>query len=145
RARTQLGYVPEAADPPGHLTGAELFDLIRALKRAPPVPAALIDQLAVGPLVAARIERLSLGERRRVCLAAALIGDPRVLILDEPTNGLDVAGVPVLGQVLRDRAEAGAAVLLATHDHAFAERLADVRLRLGGGRLDRPRADGATE
>ena len=135
-SRQALGYVPEAANPPGFLSGAELFDLVRQLKGAAALNEEIHRALGLGAIEHSRIERLSLGERRRVCLAAALIGDPALLVLDEPTNGLDVDGVSTLVQLLRDARERGAAILIATHDRAFADQVADVRLHLAGGQLE---------
>jgi len=134
-ARRQLGYVPEAADPPGHLTVAELFALVAALKDAHPLDPAVRDRLGVDPFVDQRIERLSLGERRRACLAAALVGDPSVLVLDEPSNGLDADGTQTLVDLLRERRESGTAILVATHDQGLIEALAGTRVRLADGRV----------
>src|SRR5262249_2612973 len=80
---------------------------------APP-PAALARPGIAGP----RSGSLSLGQRRRACLGPALVGSPWLLVLDEPTNGLDLAGVELLARLLRDHAGRGA-VLVATHDLAF--------------------------
>lgn len=135
-AKKLLGYVPEAANPPGHLTGDELLGLVGALKHASPLPAGIRQALGLDAIAGARIERLSLGERRRVCLAAALIGEPLVLVLDEPTNGLDAGGVGTLLELLRERRTQGAAILIATHDKSFAEEIADTRLRLEDGRVE---------
>jgi ABC-type multidrug transport system ATPase subunit len=133
--RRRMGYVPEAADPPGHLSGAELWGLVRALRGAAPLSADLRAQLGVDALADKRIERMSLGERRRTCLAAALIGDPAALVLDEPTNGLDAAGAADLETLVRERAAAGAAVIVATHDAAFAAAVGDDGWRLEAGAL----------
>ena len=59
-------------------------------------------------------------------------------MLDEPTNGLDSGGIVMLGDVLRDRCDAGAAILLATHDAEFADGVADARLHLEHGQLAQP-------
>ena len=134
-ARRRLGYVPEAASPPGYLSGEELFELVCGLKSAPPLDAEVRAALELDAIVSQRIERLSLGQRRRICLAAALIGDPAVLILDEPTNGLDVTGVDTLAGILRRHRDGGATVLVATHDREFAEAIGDVHLELSEGRL----------
>lgn len=134
-ARRYLGYVPEKANPPGHMTGDELFGLVCRLKGADPLPHSIRDALAIDAIANGRIERLSLGERRRVCLATALIGDPILLVLDEPTNGLDTQGVDTLASLLQARRDAGSAVLIATHDHAFADDIGDVRFELESGRL----------
>lgn len=134
-ARQALGYVPEAANPPGHMSGAELFALVCRLKQAAPLADEVYRGLGLERLAHARIERLSLGERRRVCLGAALIGDPALLVLDEPTNGLDRNGVATLVEVLRERRKVGTAVLVATHDRGFADEVADIRMHLSEGRL----------
>ena len=128
--KARLGYVPEAADPPAHLTVDELLALVAALRRAPPLPAALQTELGLDGIGGQRIGSLSLGQRRRACLGAALVGGPWLLVLDEPTNGLDPAGVDLLGRLLGEHAARGA-VLLATHDLDFADGLGARRHALG--------------
>src|SRR5690606_7299289 len=76
RGRRRIGYVPEAADPPGRLSGRGVLDLVAALKRAPSASAELRHRLGLGPLLSRPIAAMSLGQRRRLCLAAALIGEP---------------------------------------------------------------------
>ena len=78
---------------------------------------------------------MSLGERRRTCLAAALVGDPELLVLDEPTNGLDADGVDMLAAILGERVDYGATVLLATHDLGFARRMGARVFEPKSGRL----------
>jgi len=135
-ARRALGYVPEAANPPGHMTGAEVLDLVRALKQCEPIASDLRQTLDVDAFAHQRMSRMSLGQRRRICLAAALTGDPRVLVLDGPTNGLDAAGVETLAGLLEQCRDRGCAILLATHDAEFIAPLADARLHIAQGRLD---------
>jgi len=123
RARTSLGYVPEGADPPGFLLASELWALCATSRGVEPPPPALRDELGLDELEAVAIERMSLGQRRRACLGAALIGPPRLLVLDEPDNGLDVKRLDALVGLLRDHAAAGRACILASHDSAWLERL----------------------
>jgi len=86
--------------------------------------------------------RLSGGEKKRVAVASALATRPEVLVLDEPTAGQDLLFRQALGDLLLDLADEGRAVLMVTHDLAFAERYAARWLVLGGGTIA---ADGAPE
>ena len=76
----------------------------------------------------------SRGQRQRAALARALVHGPKLLLLDEPTTGLDTKGVERLRAVVREEAERGAVVLVVTHDEGFAEQ-GDVRLVLERGRV----------
>src|SRR6185503_10651799 len=69
-----------------------------------------------------RLERMSLGMRRRACLGAAWLGPPALLVLDEPDNGLDAARLAALLDQIAARAAAGGAVVVATHDPAVIDR-----------------------
>ena len=73
--------------------------------------------------------------RQRLNLATALLGDPSVLVLDEPTNGLDPEGIAWLRRLLRDFAEEGRTVLVASHVLSEAERLVDDVSVMHRGRL----------
>jgi ABC-type multidrug transport system ATPase subunit len=136
-ARARIGFVPEGADPPPHLLVGELLSLCAALKQADLPPAPLLERIGVGPLLEQPIGSLSLGQRRRTCLAAALVGDPLLLVLDEPTNGLDPGGVEMLASLLRDRSEADRMALISTHDLAFAGAARARLVRLENGRVAR--------
>ncbi len=85
----------------------------------------LLDDFGLGELRATRYDELSTGLQRRLALVLAIAHDPRALILDEPTAGLDVASRAELHRAIRTLSERGTTVLLATHDMAEAERLAD--------------------
>ncbi len=133
--RRHVGYAPEGADAPGHLTGGELWALVASLR-----PDARLDDettalLELGPLAGVRLERMSLGQRRRAVLAAALIGAPPLLLLDEPDNGLDVAGLDALVRLVAREAARGAALVVATHDPEVRARLAARPLTMAAGRL----------
>jgi ABC-2 type transport system ATP-binding protein len=135
--RRHVGYVPEGADAPGHLTAAELWALVGGLRDG----AALDDNtraaLALDGIARLRFERMSLGQRRRACLAAALIAAPPALVLDEPDNGLDTEGLAAMATLLAEAAARGAGVLIATHDPAVRTRIASRELVLDGGKLVR--------
>ncbi len=82
-----------------------------------------------------KIDQYSKGMRQRLALAAALLGDPEVLILDEPLDGLDPAGQMVFKARLRDIADQGRTVVVSSHDLADIEALADYVIVLNHGRL----------
>lgn len=82
-----------------------------------------------------RVGLLSLGMRQRLGIAHALIGRPRLLVLDEPSNGLDPEGMRWLDGLLRDFADRGGAVLVSTHQLAAAERMADRVVAISRGRV----------
>ena len=89
-----------------------------------------------------RVRQYSLGMRQRLGLAQALLGEPEVLILDEPANGLDPEGIRWMRGLLRDFADRGGTVLLSSHLLAEVEAVADRLLIIGNGRIV---ADGSRE
>jgi ABC-2 type transport system ATP-binding protein len=82
-----------------------------------------------------RVGNYSLGMRQRLGIAAALIGDPSTLILDEPANGLDPAGIRWMRDLLRDYADNGGTVLLSSHLLTEIEIIADDIVMIGQGRI----------
>ncbi len=82
-----------------------------------------------------RVRNYSLGMRQRLGIAAALIGDPEVLILDEPANGLDPGGIRWMRDLLRDYANRGGTVLLSSHLLHEIEVIADDIVVIGNGRI----------
>ena len=133
--RRHVGYVPEGADAPGHLTAAELWALVGGLRGGAAVDAAVTAALELDVLAPLRFDRMSLGQRRRACLAAALIGAPPALVLDEPDNGLDDRGLAAMAVLLAAATARGAGVLIATHDPAVRSRIATRELVLEQGKL----------
>ena len=133
--RSRIGFVPEAANPPGRMTGGQLLALVAALKAAPVPDEAAIAALGLDAILDQPIASLSLGQRRRLCLRAALVGEPALLLLDEPSNGLDIDGVAVLSKTLEDAATAGTIVVLATHDRELVARLGARILELERGSI----------
>jgi ABC-type multidrug transport system ATPase subunit len=123
RARRSLGYCPEAAYAPGFLLAGELWALCSATRGTPPPTPELIDALGLDELRELALERMSLGQRRRACLAAALLGPPKLLVLDEPDNGLDAKRLDALVTLLAAHVAAGHAAIVATHDAALLDRL----------------------
>ncbi|SCG43591.1 ABC transporter ATP-binding protein [Micromonospora halophytica] len=97
---------------------------------------AVLDQVGLNATAAKRrVGAYSLGMRQRLGLALALLGDPRVLILDEPANGLDPEGIFWMRGLLRDFADRGGTVLLSSHLLREVEAVADRVVVIGGGRV----------
>ncbi|MEU4337136.1 ATP-binding cassette domain-containing protein [Micromonospora lupini] len=97
--------------------------------------AAKLDLVGLNAVAAKRrVRAYSLGMRQRLGLAHALLGDPRVLILDEPANGLDPEGIFWMRGLLRDFADRGGTVLLSSHLLREVEAVADRLVVIGGGR-----------
>ena len=105
----------------------------------PPLPATLVQAMGLGREVFdAPVARLSTGERQRLAIARCLARSPEVLLLDEPTAALDERSKLEVEAVLKTRLDAGASLLLVTHDPAQAARLSARSVRLHAGRLDAP-------
>lgn len=96
----------------------------------------LLDLVGLTPAEAGRrVRHYSLGMRQRLGIAFALLGDPPVLILDEPANGLDPAGIHWMRGLLREHAARGGTVLLSSHLLHEVERIADELVLIGRGRI----------
>ena len=95
----------------------------------------LLDLVGLGPVARTRYRRLSGGERQRLGLALALVGRPEVVILDEPTAGMDPEARAATRAIVADLRDDGAAILLTSHDLTDVERLADRICVLDGGRI----------
>jgi ABC-2 type transport system ATP-binding protein len=95
----------------------------------------LLGCLGLAPHSDERCESLSKGMRQKVALAGALVHDPRLIVLDEPFTGLDAASARLAKTMLRERVEAGCAVIMTTHILEVAERMADRVGVMSAGRL----------
>ncbi|MCZ2811707.1 MULTISPECIES: ABC transporter ATP-binding protein [unclassified Modestobacter] len=95
----------------------------------------VVDQVGLGPAARRRVRGYSLGMRQRLGIATALLGDPAVLLFDEPMNGLDLDGVRWIRRLVRGLADEGRTVLLSSHLMSEMEQTADHLVIIGRGRL----------
>ena len=95
----------------------------------------VLEQVGLAGAGRARVGTFSLGMGQRLGLAAALLGEPRALVLDEPVNGLDPEGIRWIRRLLRDFADAGGAVLLSSHLMSEVAEIADDLVVIAGGRI----------
>lgn len=141
-ARRAVGWVPQDIALYPRLTVAEnlsVFAQLAGLRRGERRDA-VARALALGdiaPVAGRVVSTLSGGYQRRVNIAAGLIGRPDLVLLDEPTNGVDLAARAAIHAVLHRLREQGTAILIATHDFPEAERLADRVAFLAQGRIVR--------
>ncbi|MEH0148144.1 ATP-binding cassette domain-containing protein [Corynebacterium sp. Q4381] len=128
--RRRIGYMPEERGLYGKekildqlvfLAKLHGVDGAAAVKRG----TALLEELGLGERLNDKLDDLSLGNQQRVQLAASLIHDPEILILDEPFSGLDPVAVDVMSTMLTDRARAGVPVIFSSHQLDLVQRLCD--------------------
>jgi len=127
----RIGYLPQDAPVPPDLTVEALVrigwtGLLRPWEQPSPTQQQhfqqLIETLGLRSKLTRSVLRLSMGERQRAALARVLLPEPRVLLLDEPTNHLDPPGSSFLWNFLKEKAKAGTAVIISTHDVTAARK-----------------------
>jgi Cu-processing system ATP-binding protein len=135
-ARRRLGYLPENVAFNAALTGREVLAFYARLKREPVAKAlTLLDRVGLGAASARRVGTYSKGMRQRLGLAQALIGEPRVLLLDEPTTGLDPALRLSFYEIVQELRDRGATVVLSSHALTEIEERTDRVLIMNRGLL----------
>ncbi|QIK67041.1 ATP-binding cassette domain-containing protein [Nocardioides sp. HDW12B] len=133
----EVGVLLDASAQHAGRTGREILTLAQRTMGLPAdrVPA-MIERVSLTPAEAdRRVRGYSLGMRQRLGIATALLGDPQVLILDEPANGLDPAGIRWMRDLLREYADGGGTVLLSSHLLHEIEVVADDLVVIGRGRI----------
>lgn len=129
RSKQQLAYVPDEPVLYGKLNPVEYLEYVAALWRVPAATARgraerLLAQLSLSDRAGDRLEGFSRGMKQKVALAAALIHEPLLLMLDEPLTGLDAGAARLIKDMLLAYVQQGGTVLLTTHILEVAERLA---------------------
>jgi len=135
-ARRRLAYVPETPELTPYATIADVLRLVASLRGVTMASVVnAIDRVGLFELAGRTVRELSMGQRRRAMLASALVGEPRVIILDEPLETLDVEMRAFVVDWVASLRAAGAAVLVATHDVASFSAIADRTLAVDAGRV----------
>jgi ABC-2 type transport system ATP-binding protein len=133
--RSRIGLMLQAGGIYPQVTPLELLRHYGRFHRAPNDPEALLTLVGLADARRTRYRVLSGGEKQRLALALALVGRPRLAVLDEPTAGMDPAAKVATRGLIGSLREAGVTVLLTTHDLADVERLADRVAVIDHGRL----------
>jgi ABC-2 type transport system ATP-binding protein len=121
----RLGLLPQSFSPAARLTPRELLSYYAGLYDAARDPETVLAEVGLADAADVWYEKLSGGQKRRTCVGAALVNDPDVLFLDEPTTGIDPAGRRAVWRLLDRLAEAGTTVFLTSHSMREVARLAD--------------------
>ena len=138
--RKRVGYIPEERGLYPRMRVRDQLEYFARLhglsaREARDAAAYWIERLGVAQRASDRVEALSLGNQQRVQLAAALVHDPELLVLDEPFSGLDPVGVDVLAGVLKAKAAEGTPVIFSSHQLELVERLCEAVAIINKGRL----------
>jgi ABC-2 type transport system ATP-binding protein len=138
--RTALAFQPEGPLPLGPLSAPEFLAYFGCLLRLPNAESDArashwLDRLDLRHAGVRAVKTFSTGMQKRLALAAALLGEPKVLLLDEPTSGLDPMGSAAVMEILLERARAGTTVLLASHHLQEVEQLCTDVLVLQAGEV----------
>jgi len=129
----RIGYVPQTLSLDATLPMPVVRFLSLPMRHAKVEIAAALERTGVAGLEARQLSTLSGGQRQRVLLARALLGDPDILILDEPTQGLDQPGIAAFYALVAEvRAERGCAVLMVSHDLTVVMRASDRVICMNG-------------
>ncbi len=134
-ARTSLGTTPQETGLPETLKVGEVVDFVAGHFADPMPRTELLARFGLEDLVDRQTGALSGGQKRRLAVGLSLVGRPRLVLLDEPTTGLDVEARHVLWQALRDYHADGATVILTSHYLEEIEALAQRVVVVGGGRV----------
>ena len=131
----RIGLLPQEFSPADRLTARELVAYYGGLYDESRDVEAVLEDVGLADSADTHYENLSGGQKRRACVGTALVNDPDLLVLDEPTTGIDPGGRRELWGLIEGLTESGTTVLLTTHYMAEAERLADRVGLLADGRL----------
>lgn len=137
QARGQLGYVPQEGGVEPFLTGEEVLRFVAEIRGVPgdPIIGKLLSDFGLSDAKHRLTREYSEGMGRRLALAAAFLGDPPALVLDESLNGLDPRGARLVREALERRRQAGAAILITGHVLETLERMCTRVALLDQGRI----------
>lgn len=140
RHRTRIGYLPEEKGLYPKLKIAEQLRYLGELRGLSAAEAAhsttrWLDRVELADTADKKLETLSKGNQQKIQLAAALLGDPDLLILDEPFGGLDPINARLLEDIVREQVQAGKLVLFSSHQMSYVEQFCDHIALLHDGRI----------
>ncbi|WP_226043147.1 ABC transporter ATP-binding protein [Natrinema sp. DC36] len=123
--RNRSGILPEGVELYDRLTGRQHLEFAIESKRADDDPDALLERVGIADAATQKVGGYSKGMAQRLALAAALVGNPELLILDEPSTGLDPAGAHDMREIIRDERDRGATIFFSSHILGQVEAVCD--------------------
>lgn len=133
--RDNINYLPQIANFPNNLTVSELINMIKDLRNKPTSDLSLIDRFALAPFLDKKLGNLSGGTRQKVNILLTFMFDSNLIILDEPTTGLDPISLLQLKEIIRTEKEKGKTILITSHIISFVEEMADQIVFLLDGKI----------
>ncbi|MBU2947761.1 ABC transporter ATP-binding protein [Zobellia uliginosa] len=133
--RKQINYLPQIANFPGNLKVYELIRMIKDLRQSPSDEERLIELFKLQPFLDKKLSTLSGGTKQKVNIVLAFMFDSPLLILDEPTTGLDPASLIHLKNLIREQKEMNKTVLITSHIMQFVAEVSDVIVYLLEGNI----------
>lgn len=123
--RKEINYLPQIANFPGNLKVQELIDMIKDVRQRPSGEEKLIDRFGLEPFLDKKLTNLSGGTKQKVNLVLAFMFDSPLIILDEPTNGLDPLALIRLKELIAEEKAKGKTFLITSHIMQFVEEVSD--------------------
>ncbi len=135
RYREEINYLPQIANFPGNLRVKELIRMIQDLRQKPSDMVKLVGLFGLEPFLDKKLSTLSGGTKQKVNIILTFMFDCPLLILDEPTTGLDPAALIELKRLIREEKEKGKTILVTSHIMQFVEEIADEIVYLLEGKI----------
>jgi Cu-processing system ATP-binding protein len=123
--RDQIDYLPQIANFPGNLTVVELIAMIKDIRNRPSTDLILIEKFQLEPFLKKKLNSLSGGTKQKVNLVLSLMFDSPIIILDEPTTGLDPIALITLKELIYKERAKGKIILITSHIMGFVEEVSD--------------------
>lgn len=133
--RNDISYLPQIANFPGNLTAKELINLIKDIRNQPADEKPLIEIFKLEPELNKRLSSLSGGTKQKLNMTLGFMFDCPLLILDEPTTGLDPVALAKFKKIIRQKKEEGKTILYTTHIMSLVEELSDEIIFLLDGKI----------
>ena len=133
--RNDINYLPQIANFPGNLTVAELIKMVKNLRPKSADEAPLIDRFVLAPFLNKKLSNLSGGTKQKVNLVLTFMFDSLIIILDEPTTGLDPISLIHLKEIIQHEKDKGKTLLITTHIMSLVNEFADEIVFLLDGKI----------